>query len=28
LRLSTPKNNQKNGIHLAEDYLNIPKSMT
>jgi hypothetical protein len=24
LRLSTPKNNQKNGIHLAENYLEIP----
>ena len=24
LRLSTPKNNQKNGIHLAEDYMKIP----
>ena len=24
LRLSTPKNNQKNGIHLAEDYTEIP----
>lgn len=24
LRLSTPKNNQKNGIHLAENYLQIP----
>jgi len=25
LRLSKPKNNQINGIHLAEDYLSIPK---
>ncbi len=24
LRLSTPKNNQKNGIHLAEDYIDLP----
>jgi len=24
LRLSTPKNNQKNGIHLAENYTEIP----
>jgi len=24
LRLSTPKNNQKSGIHLAEDYMKIP----
>ena len=24
LRLSTPKNNQKNGVHLAEDYMEIP----
>jgi len=24
LRLSTPKNNQKNGIHLAENYMELP----
>jgi len=24
LRLSTPKNNQKNGIHLAENYTELP----
>lgn len=24
LRLSKPKNNQKVGVHLAEDYLNVP----
>jgi len=24
LRLFTPKNNQKNGIHLAENYMEIP----
>jgi hypothetical protein len=28
LRLSTPKNNQKNGIHLAEDYTEIPLDIT
>jgi hypothetical protein len=24
LRLSTPKNNQKNGIHMAENYTELP----
>jgi hypothetical protein len=28
LRLSTPKNNQKNGIHLAEDYVELPLDTT
>jgi hypothetical protein len=28
LRLSTPKNNQRTGIHLAEDYMDLPLDTT
>jgi len=28
LRLSPTKNNQKTGVHLAEDFLNIPNIFT